>query len=316
MSRGIVAFVLLSSPLGLAACGEAFTAVSTSDEAGAATELPGDAGATSLGGKAGASTRAEGGDGAGLAGETSAGQPSVLDAAGAAAGGAPLGSTASLRCPDLRGEKLVLAGEHCIDENEVTAAHYQAFVDEEPSLDAQPLECLGNLSFANGCKFAEPAKQPVRCVDWCDAHAYCASVGKRLCGSINGGATPYDAPPDSLEDQWYSACSHGGQRAYPYGGEYDAQACWGAEQPTAGTMTVKSASGCEGGYEGLFDMSGAMAEWVDSCSAAAGLTDSCRIRGGSSSANADQLRCDRHAATPRNTTSNYIGFRCCADAIH
>lgn len=260
--------------------------------------------------------RAEGGEGSSWSSEASAGEPAVLDVAGApgAGGGAP--DTETLRCPELPGEKLVLAGEHCVDENEVTAAHYQEFVDGEPSLEAQPLECVGNLSFTNGCKFTDPAKQPVRCVDWCDARAYCASVGKRLCGAIDGGPTPYDAPPDSSEAQWYAACSHGGERAYPYGDDYDAQACWGAERPAAGAMTVKSASGCVGGYDGLFDMSGGMAEWVDSCSAAAGMSDSCRIRGGSSSATSEQLRCDRHDATPRNTTSNYIGFRCCADAVH
>jgi formylglycine-generating enzyme required for sulfatase activity len=157
----------------------------------------------------------------------------------------------------------------------------------------------------------------VRCVDWCDAHAYCQSVGKRLCGANSAAAPgmPYDAPVAALDNQWYSACSHGGEVVYPYGDAYNATACWGADRPPTGAPTVKSAPGCVGGYQGLWDMSGGLAEWVDSCNAEKGMGDACHIRGGSFSGTAEQLRCDWQSGTPRNTTSNYIGFRCCAAAL-
>jgi hypothetical protein len=226
------------------------------------------------------------------------------------------GAVSAPACPDLPGEKLVRAGRFCIDETEVTAASYQAFVDSKPSVAEQPYECLGNPTFANGCAVANPTKEPVRCVDWCDARAYCASVGKRLCGAdaeSDGGAMPFDAPATAAENQWYSACSHAGELAYPYGEVYDEAACWGTAHPPVGALAVKSAPGCSGGYAGLFDMSGGLAEWVDSCNAEKGMSDGCRIRGGSYSATPEQMRCDWQSATPRDTISNYIGIRCCAD---
>jgi formylglycine-generating enzyme len=216
-------------------------------------------------------------------------------------------------CPSLAGAKLVLADGFCIDQTEVTVAQYRDFLGRSPSLLDQPAACAGNATFANNCKATVPEKEPQRCVDWCDAWAYCASVGKRLCGATEGGSVAFDAPSDDAQDQWYSACSRGGERAYPYGDEYEPSACWGGDNPGTGVLTVGSASGCEGSYDGLSDMSGGLAEWVDSCEADGGPTDACRIRGGSSSGSSEQLRCDAVTATDRSTTSSYIGFRCCAD---
>jgi formylglycine-generating enzyme required for sulfatase activity len=139
-------------------------------------------------------------------------------------------------------------------------------------------------------------------------------VGKRLCGAIEGGASAFEAPAASNDSQWYSACSRAGTLIYPYGDEYDATACWGADRPNT-ALAVKSAEACVGGYEGLWDMSGNLAEWVDSCSGETGPTDACHIRGGSLSASAEQLRCDGESATARSTSSNYIGFRCCAALV-
>lgn len=283
---------------------------------GGALSLPlsGEAGSPDVGGTSSAGTSQAGMSSAGAGGAGSAGASSGLGGDDSSPeGGAP--STVAT-CPKLPGEALVLAGKFCIDETEVTAAHYLAFAKTNPDPGKQPPECLGNTSFQNGCEFPQPEKQPVRCVDWCDARAYCESVGKHLCGSSAApaaGATPYDAPAAALENQWYAACSHDGERAYPYGDAYDGAACWGVDRPLVGTAAVKSASACEGGYLGLFDMSGGVAEWVDSCSAAKGLSDACHIRGGSYTATSEQLRCDWQGATARDTSSHYIGFRCCAE---
>jgi len=140
----------------------------------------------------------------------------------------------------------VLAGSFCIDENEVTAAHYQAFVNSQPSIAKQPPACAGNVSFANSCKATEPEKQPERCADWCDARAYCSSLGKHLCGSSESatGSVPYDAPVTSTDNQWYAACSHGGEVAYPYGQVYDSSACWGADRPPVGAYGEERARMC------------------------------------------------------------------------
>ena len=67
---------------------------------------------------------------------------------------------------------------------------------------------------------------------------------------------------------------------------------------------------------GLFDMSGNVAEWENSCNASAGASDTCLARGGSfDSANGSaSLTCATSAAQPgmpRNTTAADLGFRCC-----
>lgn len=306
------------------ACGgQPFTAGPSDEAAAGADDTSGSrAGALGLGGRPIVNKPTSGGTTASTVGgeanveatggastsEGSGGEPDV-----AAGGAATL--VGSGKCPELAGEKLVQGDGFCIDENEVTAAHYQAFVDSHPILATQPLACAGNTTFANGCKASEPEKQPARCVDWCDAHAYCASVGKHLCGSGQSasGAMPYDAAVTSTDNQWYAACSHGGDHLYPYGDSYDKSACWSADRPPAGSLTVKSASGCVGGYEGLWDMSGGLAEWVDSCNGEKGMADACHIRGGSFSGSSAELRCDWQSGAARDTSSNYIGFRCCAD---
>ena len=325
MSRGGLLLLACVPWVMLAACGQPF---STATELGAAgandvgSDAP-SAGTTRMLGAEGGATGSSGDAAAPAAGDATVAEGGAVGAveppitnAGAPGGSAsePPVAVGENGCPLLRGEKLVLAGNFCIDANEVTAAHYQAFVDGHPSLADQPKACAANTTFANNCKSTDPEKQPQRCVDWCDAHAYCASVGKHLCGSIEtGGAMAYDAPVISTDNQWYAACSHAGEVIYPYGNDYDSSACWSADRPPSGVLTVRSASGCVGGYEGLWDMSGGLAEWVDSCNGNNGASDACHIRGGSFSGTSEQLRCDWQAGTSRDTSSNYIGFRCCAD---
>jgi formylglycine-generating enzyme len=312
MSRSAAVIAWLLPCLLASACGAPFIGVApTEGDAGEPSSDVQTGGALSGGGRPAIVVKPTlGGGGA----ETDAPAPSE---AGAETSGGSGGEPGELprQCPSLSGAKLVLADGFCIDESEVTAAQYRAFVDQKPSVAAQPAVCLGNTTFANNCKVTTPEKEPQRCVDWCDARAYCESVGKRLCGATAGGAAPFDAAAASNDNQWYAACSRVGKLSYPYGDEYDPAACWGADRPTMGALAVKSAEACVGGYDGLWDMSGNLAEWVDSCGGETGMTDACHIRGGSLSAAAEQLRCDGETATPRNTSSNYIGFRCCAELV-
>lgn len=328
--RRLSAFVCaLPFVIVLACGGEPFTAVGAGGSDGSDVVQQSQAGKLGIGGGSGAVIRpilgneeggasdVEGGTTAGTAG-TSDGGHNGVGGSGASGGGLSVAGGAAAepgKCPSLAGEKLVRAGSFCIDENEVTVEHYRAFVDSKPDVTAQPSVCAWNSTFANGCKATSPEKEPQRCVDWCDARAYCESVGKHLCGSTSSatGAMPFDVAATAAGSEWYGACSHDGQVVYPYGNEYDGSACWGADRPSNVPITVRSATACVGGYEGLWDMSGSLAEWIDSCAAEKGAADACHIRGGSSSGTAAELRCDWQSATPRNTTSSYIGFRCCAD---
>ncbi len=315
MSRVILAAVGLPLLLSVA-CSAPFTAASDEARGTPVTvdDAAGGEGVVAAAGRAGSSSTGSKASGGSASDEGGAPSSGGSDGGGGSQGGASV-LTAAV-CPDLRGEKLVLAGSFCIDATEVTVASYQAFVDSKPSVAEQPYACLGNATFANACPATNPTKEPVRCVDWCDARAYCASVGKRLCGAdatSDGGAMPFEAPATAAENQWYSACSHAGELTYPYGDSYAESACWGATHPPVGALAVKAAASCTGGYTGLFDMSGGLAEWVDSCNAEKGMGDGCRIRGGSYAATPEQMRCDWQSASPRDTVSNYIGIRCCAD---
>jgi sulfatase modifying factor 1 len=162
---------------------------------------------------------------------------------------------------------------------------------------------------------------PQVCVDWCDAYAYCQAVGKRLCGKIGGGPNGYDDLANASLSQWYNACTSHGANLYPYGNIFDGQACNGFYY-TGGdliTIPVGSLGSCQAtvlGYQGVFDLSGNVREWEDSCDGAGQLAN-CRIRGGSyASSNGDgsDMSCSGYGYEYSNfdyaTTS--VGFRCCS----
>ena len=111
------------------------------------------------------------------------------DAASADAGAGP------------RADMVAVAG-FFIDAHEATFAEYAAFVDalSSKSPPALPARCAFKTDFMpSACTdvAALPSQHPAACVDWCDAFAYCAFNGKRLCGKTGGG--PVD-PVLPLED--------------------------------------------------------------------------------------------------------------------
>ncbi len=202
-------------------------------------------------------------------------------------------------------------GTFCIDSTEVTNQDYAAFLTAKGSdTSGQPPECAGNTTYvpSGACvTFGWPVPQsqlddPVACVDWCDALAFCSWAGKRLC------APRVDALV--ARNEWYIACSRDGTRVYPYGNEYDAGACNGAG---TATVAVRSLSGCVGGYDGLFDMSGNVSEWVDSCDDAG----NCFHGGGgyetTSTPPEVALACDGGSFIGRMAIFTDVGFRCCTD---
>jgi formylglycine-generating enzyme required for sulfatase activity len=234
-----------------------------------------------------------------------------------------------------------LGGAYCIDGTEVQNGQYYAFIQANQAINGQITQCLTNATFVPQGAWPPPLSAyglPVRYVDWCDASAYCRWAGKQLCGLIGGGTLPYTLVQanDASESAWFNACSAEGVNAYPYPGTFSAAACnggsndggtpgpwpvWAYDTNGVNQNQALNTSCFGGGNNQLYQMSGNVAEWEDSCSGATGGSDTCRLRGGSyNSANSPtDLACtgDRTATrlnpTPAATPELFadVGFRCC-----
>lgn len=114
----------------------------------------------------------------------------------------------------------------------------------------------------------------------------------------------------------------GGAQTYPYGTTYDAARCNGCKSSTNCTTTTAipagTALGCEGGYPGLFDMSGNVNEWENSCDGQTGASDNCLMRGGAFNNNNayGYLKCAVAGwYSSRSAAYATHGFRCCSVAL-
>lgn len=233
------------------------------------------------------------------------------------------GRDAAPSCPSGRGPDMVAIpvgdGHYCIDRTEVSQAQYEAFLRaKNGDVTGQIAECAANATygnFATDCRFDPKTRgdKPVGCVDWCDAVAFCTWAGKTLCGALDGGALPGGPPnPDKVltsgESAWMRACSRGldGAHTFPYGAVEDQAACTTKGSDAGDVTDVGSRPRCEGGYAGLFDMSGNVHEWERSCG---GNDDSCALRGGD--IGAQGASCDLVFGFARTGQFPTIGFRCC-----
>jgi sulfatase modifying factor 1 len=229
---------------------------------------------------------------------------------------------AATGCPaDKPGPALVPAGDFCIDATEVTNQQYQRFLDERAGdTGGQPSACGWNDSFTpsqSGLPWPPPPgreRYPVANVDWCDAHAFCAWAGKRLCGRIGGGPVGLDRAGDARESQWTSACSHAGTRTFCYGRSLDATACNDGKAESADQIVAAgSLATCQGGYDGIFDLGGNLEEWIDACDGATGANDRCAVAGGSAFSPPEDLACASSRYTEKRSDAYILrGFRCCS----
>lgn len=213
-------------------------------------------------------------------------------------------------------------GKFCIDSTEVTNRDYEVFLESDPQIE-QPLGCAWNAGpEAFVPKPSWPpgeleGEYPVDMVDWCDAWAYCDWAGKRLCGRVDGMPTLYaDNDYSTTNSELYYACSQGGKYDHPYGDVFDESVC-ATRQNTEMTWPVKSFPGCVS-YEGIYDLSGNIAEWQEGCQDRVGQNDSCRLGAHSSRdepTSEDMFSCAANYAMWRGTWSSRIGIRCCSDAL-
>lgn len=200
---------------------------------------------------------------------------------------------------------------YCVDSTEVTYAQYQQFFTTNTATPAaQRAECAWNDDYAPQYH-PQPDDAPVVFVDWCDAVAYCAWAGKRLCGAIGGGAIAPNELANANRSQWFRACSQDGQRTFAYGPDYVPERCNGDHNNAEGGVEpVKTRADCVGGYPGLFDMSGNAREWEDACDAPG--SSNCLQRGGAFYDIPGTLACDNFQQGDPKTRNPGLGFRCCS----
>jgi formylglycine-generating enzyme required for sulfatase activity len=227
-------------------------------------------------------------------------------------GGCPVGNP---------GPAMVRVGTFCIDSTEVTVAQYQQYLTAAGNNPgAQPTTCAqwNTTNVPQNWPPFGPTNQALNGVNWCQAYLYCAWAGKRMCGSPNGGPADPAAPNSPSSSQWFQACSRNddGQHKYPYGNTFDPTVCNGVEYEAGAPLS--SVQTCQGGYPGIFDMSGNVMEWEDSCQPSptdpSGQFDRCALRGGAFWSAPTQLECALQNTTIRNDQGamNDLGIRCCS----
>jgi formylglycine-generating enzyme required for sulfatase activity len=206
----------------------------------------------------------------------------------------------------------------CIDSTEVTVGQYNRFLTAglTPGSMGEPMPACGfNKSYApsgQGYDPGTPINYPVTYVNWCDAFAFCAWSGKRLCGVMGGGATTATTFA-TLQNEHYYACSAGGTRMYPYGNTYSLTACNGIMANMGGALPASALTTCEGGFSGLFEMVGNVEEWQDGCAGGGGPMgpmDMCLH--GTGSFDYGTPACGYLDQDARNYQFGDVGIRCCA----
>lgn len=201
-----------------------------------------------------------------------------------------------------------------IDRAEVTSEDFAIFRAAGATFGSDP-RCAWKDSGVSTPAPAAAGDLPVVRVDWCDALFYCKSVGKRLCGAIGGGPTPPSQIENGASSQWAFACAGAASAGrYSYGAVHVPGVC--NDDSPGQRERVASRPACVGATAGVFDLSGNVAEWEDSCIEKDGGTrreGSCTVRPGSFLGPSSASRCDEHDERQRHDTYDDVGFRCCKD---
>jgi sulfatase modifying factor 1 len=225
-----------------------------------------------------------------------------------------------------------------IDKTEVTVEEYQPWADANAGSftswhpwcqwkDRGPSNPSGVP--ADACSTSIPTnqpepfarKKPIRCVDWCDAEAFCRTArGGRLCYVAAGGGA---VAPEGRPDEWKSACSNRSRTVWPWGDtssqpnicNLGQQAGCGASGFTCGPAPVQTFRDCRN-ESGAFDLIGNVAEWADLCGnqSLSDSTGSCITMGGSYADSLERLSCGTYFSNfPKSSRSPAVGIRCCYD---
>ena len=217
--------------------------------------------------------------------------PGAEPPAGAPVDPAPAPSPAAPACVPLP------EGKVCLEAHEFTNTRFAAFLTSHgndcggnPCLDTQVEGA--QVHEREGVWIADAGfeQHPAVMVTWHGAKAACAAEGARLC----------------TREEWTSACQGPRRTQFPYGNDFDRDACNGHEGGRGATVPVGSLPGGRGGLDGLHDMSGNVWEWVDTCA-----RRKCVVVGGSYSTYYNYSTCGyADEFTPR-LGEKFVGLRCC-----
>ncbi len=218
-------------------------------------------------------------------------------------------------CGTYRGAKMVRVGTYCIDSTEVTRGQFLEYL-ATPAAErtaARPTECDWNTTDPTINATADLLGLPVDELNFCDAMAYCAWANKRLCGQVGGGTNDPAAFTDPSKSEWFAVCSVNGDLNYPYGDTYAKARCFTQELTLEATGSRTGCAGTSKPYSDVFDLSGNVFEWENSCTASPKFTTTrCRTRGGGIGSG-DTATCAADDLTTVNTRLPGFGFRCCKD---
>jgi sulfatase modifying factor 1 len=218
-------------------------------------------------------------------------------------------------------------GTYGIDAHEVTRQQYEDWLATSPVATGFLVGpgCGGNTTFtpdatclAAGfdCTGVGCGLRPQTCIDWCDAFAYCAAVGKQLCGGYTDGSElSMSSFADATRSAWYNACSSGGMFTYATGddGGFASDNCQWLD--LGGSADAPSLTNCQSpaaGYMGVLAMTGNVREWVNSCDGLDDPTSNCIAVGGAFADNDFfEGQCNFPNTHVRTSFNAGTGFRCC-----
>ncbi|WP_437594292.1 formylglycine-generating enzyme family protein [Sorangium sp. So ce1000] len=239
---------------------------------------------------------------------TATSAPASTEQAGAAPTAAPAeAAKPSDGCPDgmarVPGGSFVMGplkvkatvGDLCVDKTEVTAEAFAACVK-----DGKCTDTLANCAKeASTYGVAGKEKQPMVCVDFAQAKAYCAAQGKRL-------------PRD---DEWEWAARGGEEaRPYPWGDEPPKdQLCWSGGGSVRKTACDVGSFPAGASPQGIQDLAGNVFEWTTSANDEKGKL---RVaRGGSwRDGIAPLVRTARPGGFEATYRCGFLGIRCVVEA--
>lgn len=215
-------------------------------------------------------------------------------------------------------------GTYGIDAYEVTRDEYEDWLATSPrnTSGLVGFGCGDNTSFepsatclaaGAACTGADCGPFPQACIDWCDAFAYCAAVGKALCGAFGGGMVATTRFDDESMGAWYNACSAGGVNAWGTGNDptFAEDECRFTDVSIASVYELNSCQSDQPAYRGVYAMTGNVREWIDSCDRTAE-PPACLALGGSFGDNDSfEGRCDFPVRHALDRTFFGVGFRCC-----